>query len=470
MPFHMCTTQCTTLKAPMSHYYVRNGYYYYQRRVPLDLRRFYPGANIKASLKTKDAAVAFLHVAKLDRQYDAEFAQRRLNPNIEISQRDREVMAEEALQSISEELGIKFRPGATQPGYAEEFRDTDGQLKMREVFGDLDVLVDYVIDRYDGKGANSEAFARTVIDVARDGRRYYLGDVRDMYAQRKEGVREEQDIRRDWNLLIEHLGGDMPVESLRRHHATSFRDSLGDLARDTISRYLGRIRAGLELYRKEVNRQFDNVFKDVDLSGIGKDPVERKPLSSAQASELVVKLTKKNDQNDIDRILLLLVATGARLGEIVGLRIEDIRNEASGGITSINIVGHEKRRLKNKGSAREVPIVLFGLTALKTQQEEALALQSDHLFPRYNRSAKTNANSASAAVNKRLKALGFDEFSAHHLRHTVKRLMRDAGVPQDLRDAVQGHGGQSVAETYGRGVALERMKEALEAAVTALDV
>ena len=64
-----------------------------------------------------------------------------------------------------------------------------------------------------------------------------------------------------------------------------------------------------------------------------------------------------------------------------------------------------------------------------------------------------------------MKALGFEEFSAHNLRHTVKRLMRDAGVPKDLRDAVQGHGGQSVAETYGRGVALGRLEMALMGAL-----
>lgn len=34
-------------------------------------------------------------------------------------------------------------------------------------------------------------------------------------------------------------------------------------------------------------------------------------------------------------------------------------------------------------------------------------------------------------------------------------------MPQDLGDAVQGHGGQSVAEQYGRVVALGRVKEAL---------
>ena len=43
--------------------------------------------------------------------------------------------------------------------------------------------------------------------------------------------------------------------------------------------------------------------------------------------------------------------------------------------------------------------------------------------------------------------------------------MRDAGVPKDLRDAVQGHGGQSVAETYGRGVALGRLERALTGAL-----
>ena len=207
------------------------------------------------------------------------------------------------------------------------------------------------------------------------------------------------------------------------------------------------------------------MFKDVDLSGIGAAPVERKPLSSAQAADLIDKLTKRNDQNDLDRILLLLLATGARLGEIVGLRLEDVRKDAAEGITSVNIKGHEKRRLKNKGSEREVPVVLFGLTALKAQVDEAQASNSAFLFPRYNKTEKTNSNSASAAVNKRMKALGFEEFSAHNLRHTVKRLMRDAGVPQDLRDAVQGHGGQSVAETYGRGVALGRLERALMGAL-----
>ena len=451
----------------MAHYYIRNGYYYYQRRVPLDLRKFYSGSNIKISLKTKDPSIAALFVAKLDRQYDAEFAQRRLNPDAEISQRDRELMAEHALKDISDVLGINFKSGETEAGFANDTTDEDGRPILEEVVGKLDVLTDYVIDKYDGQGASSEALGKAIIDVAKSGRTYFLSDVRGMYAQRKAGTREEHDIRRDWGLLIEHLGEDIPVQNLRRHHATSFRDSLRGKARKSDHSYVTSGASGrvLRCTARRSTVSFDNVFKDVDLSGIGAAPVERKPLSPAQAADLIDKLTKRNDQNDLDRILLLLLATGARLGEIVGVRLEDVREDVAAGITSLNITGHEKRRLKNKGSEREVPVVLFGLTALKAQVDQAQASKSDYLFPRYNKTEKTNSNSASAAVNKRMKALGFKEFSAHNLRHTVKRLMRDAGVPQDLRDAVQGHGGQSVAETYGRGVALGRLERALMGAL-----
>jgi len=43
--------------------------------------------------------------------------------------------------------------------------------------------------------------------------------------------------------------------------------------------------------------------------------------------------------------------------------------------------------------------------------------------------------------------------------------LQQATLLKGLRDAVQGHGGQSVAETYGRGVALGRLENAL---ITAL--
>lgn len=74
----------------------------------------------------------------------------------------------------------------------------------------------------------------------------------------------------------------------------------------------------------------------------------------AQLTQLIPRLLKLRigqcRVDDPDRILLLLLATGARLGEIVGLRLEDVLEGAADGLTSVTITGHEKRRLKNKVS------------------------------------------------------------------------------------------------------------------------
>ena len=82
-------------------------------------------------------------------------------------------------------------------------------------------------------------------------------------------------------------------------------------------------------------------------------------------------------------------------------------------------------------------MVLFGLRPASSKGKLRRLIA---LFPRYNKAKKTNSNSASAATNKRMKALGFEDLSAHNLRH-IKRLMRDAGVTKDVTDIIHGHSG-----------------------------
>ena len=64
----------------------------------------------------------------------------------------------------------------------------------------------------------------------------------------------------------------------------------------------------------------------------------------------------------------------------------------------------------------------------------------------------------------------FQDISTQNLRHTSKRIMRDAGVTRDVTDIIHGHAGSTVADTYGRGVALSRMKEALDKGFEGLGV
>ena len=141
--------------------------------------------------------------------------------------------------------------------------------------------------------------------------------------------------------------------------------------------------------------------------------------------------------------------------------IHDVARAAGVSIKTVSRVlnGEPNVRLKTKAAVEAAIDALNYVPshfarAMKSGQSKTIAFLTD--------SVVTSPESISAATNKRMKALGFEDHSSHNLRHTSKRLMRDAGVTKDVTDIIHGHAGSTVADTYGRGVALSRMKEALE--------
>ena len=88
-----------------------------------------------------------------------------------------------------------------------------------------------------------------------------------------------------------------------------------------------------------------------------------------------------------------------RLAEGAGLLRSDFIEQD--GILCVNIKPLPWRSLKTTSSARLIPLV----GSSKWAAEQILALPDDNkfTFPRYNDGVKTNANSASAALNKWLK-------------------------------------------------------------------
>jgi hypothetical protein len=53
----------------------------------------------------------------------------------------------------------------------------------------------------------------------------------------------------------------------------------------------------------------------------------------------------------------------------------------------------------------------------------------------------------------------------HSFRHTIKDLMREAGVDRSLQDAICGHDDGSVQAGYGRGYSAAALSKALHAVV-----
>ena len=95
-------------------------------------------------------------------------------------------------------------------------------------------------------------------------------------------------------------------------------------------------------------------------------------------------------------MVALVSDTGLRLAEAAGLLKSDLVLDTE--IPVVRVSVHPWRAVKTSGSVRVVPLVNASLWAAR----RILNANPDsvYAFPRYNTTSTTNANSASAALNK----------------------------------------------------------------------
>jgi integrase len=260
--------------------------------------------------------------------------------------------------------------------------------------------------------------------------------------------------------------GDKPIADVDRQdgHALVTKMQAVGFASSSIRRDLNVIRAVMKVYflEKKINQL--NPFSSIPIPDEGEDAEDAVPYNTEELAALVAASEKSDD--DPRWLLAMIADTGARLAEVTGLCLDDIDLEAE--TPHIVIKAHPWRSLKNKGSAREVPLVGHALWAAKRVKETAKEAQR-FAFPRYTTETKTNANSASAALNKWIKETVKLPHTVHELRHTMADRLREVECPQDLRMSIGGwslkkSGG--VGEGYGKGYRLRKMAEWLRKVVS----
>lgn len=58
----------------------------------------------------------------------------------------------------------------------------------------------------------------------------------------------------------------------------------------------------------------------------------------------------------------------------------------------------------------------------------------------------------------------------HSFRHTFKRMTRDAGISEEMHDALTGHSGGGVGRSYGKGFSLKPLAKAIDEVQTPTDL
>jgi integrase len=256
--------------------------------------------------------------------------------------------------------------------------------------------------------------------------------------------------------------GDKPINSYTKAEANSFRDALIErgLAGTSITRTVGTVRAVINFAASETGIDVHNPFVKLyyDRSaGVS----ERQPLPD-QKIRIIQRECEQVD-DDARRLVALVSDTGLRLAEAAGLLLDDIKLDAD--IPHIVVQEHPWRRLKTSGSKRLVPLVGASLVAAQRLVEDGSGA-TKFAFPRYNKSEQTNANSASAALNKWLRPRVPAGCTMHSFRHSMRDRLRAVESPADIVDQIGGWQTDGVGQSYGRGYPLEVLEKWLRNAVS----
>ncbi|EKF42631.1 site-specific recombinase, phage integrase family protein [Nitratireductor indicus C115] len=297
-----------------------------------------------------------------------------------------------------------------------------------------------------------------------------LEDARRLYVQERitGDISEAKKVAR-LNLVIKHMkaasvGSDRRLDSLTRDDARSVRDYMLrdlDMSPTTVQRYLNDVRAMVsigitELGVRDAVNPFLNLPVRHDVAAVHqRDPISDKllPLLRARISE--------HAGADLWAVWRIVEGTGCRLGEVTGLLVSDVSLDSD--IPHFTLTHHPHRRLKNNGSARNVPLIGEALEAAKEAVEAAG--KSPYLFPRYGR--VRGADAASKILMKHIRTVTDErKIVVHSLRHRMEDCLTRAGVSEYDRNLVLGHSTGSMSERYGSvGAHLEVAARALEAAL-----
>jgi integrase len=424
-----------------------NGKPYYQRRIPADLQHRFGIQKFSIRLDPTIGSPA-IQAQRLAKSHDALFKALRFQPDLTLS--------EEKLAAVAllQNFGLNQGDGNQKlPAWnpAAKYDDTPHLNEFHDFLIEISQERDLTKVEHFALAALKNPLPVTLSELPE----IYL----DAHTRGKDEAFQKKTAEY-WKKLMDYCG-DMPVESFTREKAKGFKDyrATQGVKTQSIQKDINVIKAVFAAAIRELSLAIRNPFEHVSPSDLGKDAEQRAVFSQ---EELKLVLDRSLDQDDeIRRIVLLQLFSGARLGEIVGLRKEDCK--LGGKLPFMQFKEYGKRTLKNKNSAREVPLIPICVDLILKQSNDA---EGDYLFPRYNDgNSSPKADSASATINKWLSNTLAIEKTTHSFRHTMKDLFRNADITEDISEQILGHGAQTISQRYGQGLAMAKRLEALERAL-----
>ena len=225
-------------------------------------------------------------------------------------------------------------------------------------------------------------------------------------------------------------------------------------APSSVARQLAAIRMMHRFFAEEGIRADDPT---ADLDGVKVPAGIPHPLSEAEVLTLLDSVLGDDAVARRDRALIeFLYATGARIGEVVGLSLSDI--DVDSGLVRVFGKGSKERIVpfgRAAGEALRQWLAPSGRAAMEplrwARKGDAEALFLNH------RGARLSRQSAWLVVRKYGDACGFgDRLSPHVLRHSCATHLLDHGADLRIVQEMLGHASISTTQVYTK-VSQERL-------------
>lgn len=173
-----------------------------------------------------------------------------------------------------------------------------------------------------------------------------------------------------------------------------------------------------------------DIIKYVDISKAGNpDAFDRKPFSKKD----IKALWSHSENNEYISVILMLIYTGLRIGELLQLKKEDIHLEER---------WFYVKEAKTSSGIREVPIAEKVFPFFK----HWLNKDCDYLICTPDKKPFKYRNYYDSYWIPLMAELSFEKYTPHCTRHTCISLLTEAGVDERIIQKIVGHKGQSVTQ------------------------
>lgn len=418
----------------MSDYLIqRNGIYYYQRRIPVDIAHLDKRKFAKYSLKTRNRKEAIRRAIARDDFLETKWQGMRENI---IERHDPYLLS----TLHAEAVGLTYRT-------AQEISEREIERVVNRVIHAVKSFEDpQAISAVLG-GENHPTY--TLEEVWQD---YYKFKEPSLSGKSSSQLKRWVNPRvRAYKTFID-VCGDIPVEKITRDDILKFRAWWADriltgMAPNSANKDLTHLRTLLTFAQDNKSGIcFDtaSLFARVRFE---ESDSERQPFPTQFIRAKILNTSLLNGLNYECKLFLYAMAdTGARPSELLGLSSKRGDIQLHGEIPFIHIRPDDNREIKNKYSNRQIPLVGSALEAFKHIQSG---------FVDYYQ----KPDQLSSILNRFLRDRGLlpsKNHSVYSLRHSFEDRLCEVNTIEKVQSAIMGHSYRR--ERYGLGPSLEQKK------------